>query len=42
MDVTEGVTCTLMVESHHPHCVMESEGFCTEHLAKARGIGYEE
>ena len=42
MDVTEDVTCTLRAESHHPPCVMESAGFCTEHSAKARGIGYEE
>lgn len=43
MDVTEEVTCTLRAEAHHPPCVMESAaGFCTEHSAKARGIGYEE
>ena len=42
MDVMEDVTCTLCAESHHPPCVMESAGFCTEHSAKARGIGYEE
>ena len=42
MDVTEDVTCTLRAESHHPPCVMESAGFCTEHSAKAKGIGYEE
>lgn len=42
MDVTEDVTCTLRAEAHHPPCVMESAGFCTEHSAKARGIGYEE
>ena len=41
MDVTEDVACTLRAESHHPPCVMESAGFCTEHSAKARGIGYE-
>ena len=41
MDVTEDVTCTLRAEAHHPPCVMESAGFCTEHSAKARGIGYE-
>ena len=39
MDVTEDVACTLRAESHHPPCVMESAGFCTEHSAKARGIG---
>lgn len=42
MDVTEEVTCTLRAEAHHPPCVLESAGFCTEHSAKARGIGYEE
>lgn len=42
MDVTEDVTCTLRAEAHHPPCVMESAGFCTEHSAKARSIGYEE
>ena len=42
MDVTEEVTCTLRAEAHHPPCVMESAGFCTEHSSKARGIGYEE
>ena len=42
MDVTEDVTATLRAEAHHPPCVMESAGFCTEHSAKARSIGYEE
>ena len=42
MDVTEEVACTLRAEAHHPPCVMEAAGFCTEHSAKARGIGYEE
>ncbi len=48
MDVTEEVTCTLRAEAHHPPCVMESAagascaGFCTEHSAKARSIGYED
>lgn len=42
MDVTEEVTCTLRAEAHHPPCVMESAGFCTEHSAQSRGIGYEE
>lgn len=41
MDVTEGMTCTLRAEAHHPPCVLESAGFCTEHSAKAHGIGYE-
>ena len=42
MDVTGDVICTLRAEAHHPPCVMESAGFCTEHSSKARGIGYEE
>ena len=42
MDVTDDVTCTLRAEAHHPPCVLESAGFCTEHSAKARGIGYGE
>lgn len=29
-------------EAHHPPCVRESAGFCTEHSAKSRTIGYEE
>ena len=42
MDVTDEVTCTLRAEAHHPPCVVESAGFCTEHSAKSRSIGYEE
>ena len=43
MDVMEDVTATLRAENHgHPPCVMSSAGFCTEHSAKAGGIGYEE
>jgi len=42
MDVTDEVTATLRAESHHPPCVLESAGFCTEHSAQSRGIGYEE
>ena len=42
MDVTDDVTCTLRAEAHHPPCVMEAAGFCTEHSAKSRTIGYEE
>lgn len=41
MDVTEEVTATLRAEAHHPPCVMEAAGFCTEHSANARSIGYE-
>ena len=42
MDVTDEVTATLRAEAHHPPCVLESAGFCTEHSAQSRGIGYEE
>lgn len=42
LDVTEDVTCTLRAEAHHPPCVMGAAGFCTEHSADSRGIGYEE
>ncbi len=42
MDVTDDVACTLRAEAHHPPCVLESAGFCTEHSAQARGIGYGE
>lgn len=42
MDVTEEVTATLRAEAHHPPCVMEAAGFCTDHSANARSIGYEE
>jgi len=41
MDVTEDVTSTLRAEAHHPPCVVESAGFCTEHSANSRSIGYE-
>jgi DNA (cytosine-5)-methyltransferase 1 len=42
MDITEDVASTLRAEAHHPPVVMESAGFCTEHSAKSRSIGYEE
>ena len=42
MDVSEDVAATLRAETHgHPPCVVESAGFCTEHSAKSRTIGYE-
>ncbi len=41
MDVTDEVTCTLRAEAHHPPCVMDAAGFCTEHSAHSRSIGYE-
>ena len=43
IEVSEDVAATLRAENHgHPPCVMESAGFCTEHSAKSRTIGYEE
>src|SRR5574344_328672 len=42
IDVTDDVTSTLRAEAHQPPCIMESAGFCTEHSARARSIGYEE
>ena len=42
MDVSEGVAGTLRAEAHHPPVVMEAAGFCTEHSARSRSIGYEE
>ena len=41
MDITDEMTSTLRAEAHHPPVVMESAGFCTEHSAKSRSIGYE-
>lgn len=43
MDVFEDVTGTLRAQEHgHQPCVLEAAGFCTEHSADARSIGYEE
>ena len=44
IEISRDITGTLRAETHgHPPCVMETAaGFCTEHSAKARGIGYEE
>ena len=42
MDVSEDVSGTLRAENHgHPPLVV-AEGFCTEHSAKSRSIGYED
>ncbi len=42
MTVTDGVSATLRAEEHgHPPCVMVAAGFCTEHSARSRSIGYE-
>ena len=42
MDVTRGMTSTLRAEAHHPPCIMGASGFCTEHSADSRSIGYRE
>jgi DNA (cytosine-5)-methyltransferase 1 len=42
LDLSENITLTLRAEAHHPSCVMQSSGFCTEHSSKSRGVGFEE
>ena len=43
ISVDNEIACTLRAQSHgYPPCVMEAAGFCTEHSADSRGIGYEE
>ena len=43
IDITEGVVNTLVAQSHgHEPCVLHAAGFCTEHSANSRSIGYEE
>ena len=43
ISVDNDMACTLRAQSHgHPPCVLESAGFCTEHSADSRGIGYGE
>ncbi len=42
IDVSDEVTGTLCAETHgHIPCVMGSAGFCTEHSAKTRSVGFE-
>ena len=42
MDVSSEVAATLRAEHHgHPPCVLDAAGFCTEHSADSRGIGFE-
>ena len=41
MDVTCEMTSTLRAEAHHPPCIMGASGFCTEHSADSRSIGYQ-
>ena len=43
ISVDNEMACTLRAQTHgHPPCVLESAGFCTEHSADSRGIGYGE
>lgn len=43
MDLSEGVSATLRAQTHgHEPCVLQAAGFCTEHSAHSRSIGYEE
>ena len=42
MDITHEVTTTLRAKGNHSACILESAGFCTEHSANSRSIGYEE
>jgi len=43
MDDSKDMTEALRTEEHgHQPCVLEAAGFCTEHSANARSIGYEE
>lgn len=43
MSISENVSATLRAEEHgHQSCVMQSSGFCTEHSAKSRSVGYED
>ena len=42
MSISEDIAGTLRAEEHgHSPCVLEASGFCTEHSAKSRSIGYE-
>ena len=43
IEVSDGTSATLRAEAHgHPPCIMEAAGFCTEHSAKSRTVGYED
>ena len=42
MDVTRDAVPTLRAEARHPPCVLNAFGFCTEHSADSRGVGYED
>ena len=40
--VTNDITATLVAQDHGNHPAVLAAGFCTEHSAQARGVGYEE
>ena len=43
MDVSQDIVGTLRAEVHgHVPCVVDAAGFCTEHSAKSRSIGFED
>ena len=43
IDITDGTVNTLVAQSHgNEPCVLHAAGFCTEHSAHSRSIGYEE
>lgn len=43
LDISEEVSGTLRTETHgHAPCVIDAAGFCTEHSADSRSIGYGE
>ena len=43
MDISENTVGTLRAEDHgHAPIITQSSGFCTEHSAKSRSVGYEE
>ena len=41
IDAYDNMTATFRSQARHPSIIMESAGFCTEHSAKSRSIGYE-
>ena len=43
MDVSESIAGTLLAQVHgHSPIIMDAAGFCTEHSADSRSVGYEE
>ncbi len=42
MSISEDIAGTLRAQEHgHAPCVIQASGFCTEHSAQSRGVGYE-